>query len=93
MTRQSTKLKRSRPPFNLRKKTTPTICNIVYNQEGTPKMKRMLIFWEMRDSSKSFMPFLPKPSHHTIPKVYLLGTQLTLPKSMGNNTIFLFQKV
>ena len=23
----------------------------------------------------------------------MLGTQLTLPKSMGNNTIFLFQKV
>ena len=56
-------------------------------------MKRMLIFWEMRDSSMSFTPILPKPSHHTIHKVYLLGTQLTLPKSMGNNTIFLFQKV
>ena len=55
-------------------------------------MKRMLIFWEMRDSSMSFTPILPKPSHHTIHKVYVLGTQLTLPKSMGNNTIFLFQK-
>ena len=29
-------------------------------------MKRMLIFWEMRDSSMSFMPILPKPSQHTI---------------------------
>ena len=48
---------------------------------------------EMRDSSMSFTPILPKPSHHTIHKVYGLGTQLTLPKSMGNNTIFLFQKV
>ena len=56
-------------------------------------MKRMLIFWEMRDSSMSFMPILPKPSHPTIHKVHCLGTQLTLPKSMGNNTIFLFQKV
>ena len=56
-------------------------------------MKRMLIFWEMRDSSMSFMPILPKTSQHTIHKVYRLGTQLTLPKSMGNNTIFLFQKV
>ena len=56
-------------------------------------MKRMLIFWEMRDSSMSFTPILPKTSHHTIHKVYLLGTQLTLPKSMGNNTIFLLQKV
>ena len=56
-------------------------------------MKRMLIFWEMCDSSMSFTPILPKTSHHTIHKVYVLGTQLTLPKSMGNNTIFLFQKV
>ena len=56
-------------------------------------MKHMLIFWEMRDSSMSFMPIIPKTSHHTIHKVYFLGTQLTLPKSMGNNTIFLFQKV
>ena len=56
-------------------------------------MKRMLTFWEMRDNSMSFTPIIPKPSHHTIHKVYWLGTQLTLPKSMGNNTIFLFQKV
>ena len=56
-------------------------------------MKRMLIFWEMRDSPMSFMPILPKPSHHTIHKVYILETQLTLPKSMGNNTIFLLPKV
>ena len=47
-----------------------TLCDIVYNQEGTPKMKHMLIFWEMRDSSMSFTPILPKPSHHTIHKVY-----------------------
>ena len=46
-----------------------TLCNIVYNQEGTPKMKHMLIFWEMRDSSMSFMPILPKPSQHTIHNV------------------------
>ena len=31
-------------------------------------MKHMLIFWEMRDSSISFTPILPKPSHHTIHK-------------------------
>ena len=37
---------------------------------GTPKMKHMLTFWEMRDSSMSFMPILPKTSHHTIHKVY-----------------------
>ena len=54
-------------------------------------MKCMLIFWEMRDSYMSFTPILPKPSQHTIDKG--LGTQLTLPKSMGNNMIFLFQKV
>ena len=47
------------------------LCNIVYNQEGTPKMKRMLIFWEMHDSSMSFTPILPKPSQHTIPMVYV----------------------
>ena len=34
------------------------------------KMKCMLIFWEMRDSSMSFMSIIPKPSHHTIHKVY-----------------------
>ena len=45
-----------------------TLCDIVYNQEGTPKMKRMLIFWEMHDSSMSFMSILPKPSHHSIHK-------------------------
>ena len=63
-------------------------------------MKRMLIFWEMHDSSMSFMPILPKTSHHTIQNFtpynsqsVSLGTELTLPKSMGNNTIFLFQKV
>ena len=56
-------------------------------------MKRMLIFWEMCDSSMSFTPILPKTSHHTIHKSVVLGTQLTLRKSMGNNTIFLFQKV
>ena len=56
-------------------------------------MKRMLIFLEMCDSSMSFMPILPKTSQHTIHKILCLGTQLTLPKSMGNNTIFLFQKV
>ena len=39
------------------------------NQEGTQKMKRMLVFWEMCDSSMSFMPILPKPSHHTIHEV------------------------
>ena len=33
-------------------------------------------------------PFTPYNSQSL-----LLGTQLTLPKSMGNNTIFLFQKV
>ena len=56
-------------------------------------MKRMLIFWEMRDSSMSFTPILPKPSRHTIHKVYWLGTQLTLPNTMGNSMIFPFQKV
>ena len=37
-------------------------------------MKRMLIFWEMRDSSVSLMPILPKPSQHTIHKAHVLGT-------------------
>ena len=46
-----------------------TLCNIVYNQEGTPKMKHMLIFWEIRDISMSFTPIIPKPSHHRIHKV------------------------
>ena len=46
-----------------------TLCDIMYNQEGTPKMKRMLIFWERRDSYMSFTPILPKPSHHTIHNV------------------------
>ena len=32
-------------------------------------MKRMLIFWEMQDSSMSFTSILPNPSHHTIHKV------------------------
>ena len=33
-------------------------------------MKRVLIFWEMRDSSMSFTSIIPKTSHHTIHKVY-----------------------
>ena len=57
-----------------------TLCSIVYNQEGTPKMKRMLIFWEMRDSSMSFAPIIPKPSHHTIHKVYLQDRNSCYPK-------------
>ena len=56
-------------------------------------MKHMLIFWEMRDSSMSFMPILPKNFTPYNSQSVVLGTQLTLPKSMGNNTIFLFQKV
>ena len=55
-------------------------------------MKRMLIFWEMHDISMSFTPILPKTSQHTI-HIVCLGTQLTLPKSMGNNMIFVSQKV
>ena len=56
-------------------------------------MKRMVIFWEMHDSSMSFhtnhsQNFTPYNSQRV-----LLGTQLTLPNTMGNNTIFLFQKV
>ena len=56
-------------------------------------MKHMLIFWEMRDSS---MNFTANPSQtfttYTSQSVGV-ATQLTLPKRMGNNTIFLFQKV
>ena len=43
-------------------------------------MKRMLIFWEMRDSSMSFMPIIPKPSHHTIHKVYFQEHNSLYPK-------------
>ena len=55
--------------FKLCRTLQSALCNIVYNQEGTPKMKRMLIFWETRDSSMSSTPILPKPSHNTIHKV------------------------
>ena len=34
-------------------------------------MKRMLILWEMRDSSMSVMPIIPKTSQHTIHEVYV----------------------
>ena len=40
--------------------------------------------------------FHANPSQNFTPynsQSVVLGTQLTLPKSMGNNTIFLFQKV
>ena len=37
-------------------------------------MKRMLIFWEMHDSSMSFTPIIPKTSHHTIQKVNFRNT-------------------
>ena len=55
--------------FKFRRTLQSTLCNIVYNQEGTPKMKCMLIFWEMHDSSMSFTPILPKTSHHTTHKM------------------------
>ena len=42
---------------------------VMYKQEGTQEMKRILIFWEMHDSSMSFTPILPKTSHHTIHNV------------------------
>ena len=50
----------------------PPVYTMQYSvqPEGTPKMKHMLIFWEMRDSSMSFTPILPKTSQHTIHKVY-----------------------
>ena len=45
--------------------------------------------WKLHEfhvnSSQNFTPY----NSHSVG----LGTQLTLPKSMGNNTIFLFQKV
>ena len=43
-------------------------------------MRHMLIFWEMRDSSMSFTPILPKTSHHTIHKVYVLEHNSLYPK-------------
>ena len=49
-------------------------------------MKRMLIFWEMRDSSMSFMPILPKNFTPYNSQRVGLGTQLTLPNTMGNST-------
>ena len=52
----------------------------MYNQEGTPKMKSMLIFWEMRDSSMRFAPIIPKTSHHTIHKVYCQEHNSLYPK-------------
>ena len=55
-------------------------------------MKHMLIFWEMRDSSMSFTPILPKPFTPYNSQSVFLGTQLTLPNTMGNSTIFPFQK-
>ena len=66
--------------FKVRRTLQSTLCNIVYNQEETPKMKCMLIFWEMRDSTMSFMPILPKPSYHTIHKVSLLEHNSLYPK-------------
>ena len=62
---------RTLPIYKCHKTLQSTLCNIVYNQEGTPKMKHMLIFWEMHDSSMSFTPILPNTSHHTIHKVYI----------------------
>ena len=55
-------------------------------------MKRMLIFWEMRQLHE----FHANPSQNVTPynsQSVGLRTLLTLPKSMGTNTIFLFQKV
>ena len=43
-------------------------------------MKRMLIFWEMRDSSMSFTPILPKTSQHTIHKVQFKEHNSLYPK-------------
>ena len=56
-------------------------------------MTRMLIFQELHDSSMCFTSIIPKTSHYTIHKSVGSGTQLTFPITMGNNTIFLFQKV
>ena len=56
-------------------------------------MKCMLIFWEMRDSSMSFTPILPKPSQHTIHKGYVAPTPLEAqPQSLpGVNLLTEFQ--
>ena len=47
-------------------------------------------------NARQFHEFHANPSQPFTPynsQSVELGTQLTLPKSMGNNTIFLFQKV
>ena len=40
----------------------------------------------------SFAPFLPKTSPHTIHREYVQESTSLLPKAIGNNMIFLFQK-
>ena len=40
----------------------------------------------------SFAPFLPKDSPHTIHRAYVQESTSFLPKGIGNNAIFLFQK-
>ena len=59
-------------------------------------MKRMLIVWEMRDSSMSFTPILPQTSQHTIHKVLRneLGRYFHLKEeSIGPLTVYLGGRV
>ena len=46
-------------------------------------MKCMLIFWEMRDSSMSFTPILPKTSQHAIHKVYMVRNTTHFTQKYG----------
>ena len=55
-------------------------------------MKRVLIFWEMRDSFMSHVNHSQNFTPYNSQSLFS-GTQLTLPNTIGNNTIFPFQKV
>ena len=57
------------------------------------QMMCMLIFWEMRGQLHGFHVIHSQNFTTYNSQSLCLGPQLTLPKRMGNNTIFLIQKV
>ena len=68
-----------------------TILKVQYTKKRNTNSKEQAELQEICGNSMSLWPFLPKPSPHTVPTIYVQeGTSLD-PKINSNNTIFLFQ--
>ena len=59
-----------------------TILKVQYNKRRNTKTKEHTKLWELSDNSMSFTPFLPKPSPHTIHRIYFQKCTSLLRKEL-----------